>query len=231
MGGHHFIAPVPIKLPWPHFYQPGSAWSMDQGSNKNHSPVNNFTPTVTKFCVTWEGQALPHDTKFRNSRGKIVGSRTFPYWSLIHGSSWSGLIKAGPGVYGEADPMNPPECHHITITKQNQTKTVRTFMAYIVPAAVICDNGRDHSGHGFSQWEAILQQAASHNLIQYWPRHMTLYAIIVQQCFKVALIIDSTLGHISLRSLLGQLSRYPLIQTVHCFYEYTTWERVALAWH
>ena len=83
--------------PRPHFYQPGSAWSMDQGSNENHSPVNNFTPTVTKFCVTWEGQALPHDTKFCNSRGKIVGSRMFPYWSLIHGSSWSGLIKAGPG--------------------------------------------------------------------------------------------------------------------------------------
>ena len=123
------------------------------------------------------------------------------------------------------------ECHHITITKQNQTKTVRTFMAYIVPAAVICDNGRDHSGHGFSQWKATLQQPASHNLIQYWPRHMTLYAIIMQQCFKVAFIIDSTLGHISLRSLLGRLSRYPLIQTVHCFYEYTTWERVALAWH
>ena len=28
---------------------------MDQGSNKNHSPAYNFTPTVTKFCVMWEG--------------------------------------------------------------------------------------------------------------------------------------------------------------------------------
>ena len=36
---------------------------MDQGSNENHSPVNSFAPTVTKFCVMWEGQALPHDTK------------------------------------------------------------------------------------------------------------------------------------------------------------------------
>ena len=49
------------------------------------------------FCVMWEGQALPHDTKFRNCRGKIVDSRAFPSWSLIHGSSWSGLIKVGPG--------------------------------------------------------------------------------------------------------------------------------------
>ena len=50
---------------------------MDQGSNENHAPVNNFTPTVTKFCVMWEGQALPHDTKFGNCRDKIVDSRAF----------------------------------------------------------------------------------------------------------------------------------------------------------
>ena len=72
---------------------------MDQGSNKNHSPINNFTPTVTKFCVMWEGQALPHDTKFRNCTGEIVDSRAFSSWSLIHGSSWSGLIKAEPGWF------------------------------------------------------------------------------------------------------------------------------------
>ena len=39
----------------------------------------------------WKGQALPHDTKFRNCRGRIVDSRAFPSWSLIHGSSWSGF--------------------------------------------------------------------------------------------------------------------------------------------
>ena len=81
---------------WSHFYQTRSAWSMDQGSNENHSPVNNFAPTVTKFCVMWEGQALPHDTKFGNCRDKIVDSKVFPSWSLIHGSSWSGLIKVEP---------------------------------------------------------------------------------------------------------------------------------------
>ena len=69
---------------------------MDQGSNKNHSPAYNFTPTVTKFCVMWEGLSLPHDTKFGNCRCKIVDSRSFHSWSLIHGLRWSGLIKVGP---------------------------------------------------------------------------------------------------------------------------------------
>ena len=86
-----------IQMYWLCFYQTRSAWSMDQISNKNHSPINNFTPTVTKFCVMWEGQALPHDTKFGNCRDKIVDSRAFLSWSLIHGSSWPRLIKAEPG--------------------------------------------------------------------------------------------------------------------------------------
>ena len=76
-----------------HFYQTRSAWSVDQGSNKNHSPAYNFAPTVTKFCVMWEGLSLPPDTKFGNCRCKIVDSRSFPSWSLIHGLRWSGLIK------------------------------------------------------------------------------------------------------------------------------------------
>ena len=46
----------------------------------------------------WEGQALPHDTKFGNSRCEIVGRRVIFIWSLIHRSSWSGLIKVGPGI-------------------------------------------------------------------------------------------------------------------------------------
>ena len=71
---------------------------MDQGSTRKRSAVHNFAPTVTKFCVMWEGQALPHDTKFGNSRCEIVGRRVIFIWSLIHGSSWSGLIKVGPEV-------------------------------------------------------------------------------------------------------------------------------------
>ena len=72
---------------------------MDQGSTMKRSAVRNFAPTVTKFCVMWEGQALPHDTKFGNSRCEIVGRRVIFIWSLIHGSSWSGLIKVGPGQH------------------------------------------------------------------------------------------------------------------------------------
>ena len=72
---------------------------MDQGSTMKRSAVHNFAPTVTKFCVMWEGQALPHDTKFGNSRCEIVGRRVIFIWSLIHGLRWSGLIKAEPGYH------------------------------------------------------------------------------------------------------------------------------------
>ena len=103
-----YAEPVPCPIPFnmmlnwswlpsrPCFYQNRSAWSADQGSNKNHSPAYNFAPTVIKFCVMWEGQALPHHTKFGNCRYKIVDSRAFLSWSLIHGLRWSGLIKAEP---------------------------------------------------------------------------------------------------------------------------------------
>ena len=83
---------------WPQFYQTRSAWSMDQGSTKKRSAVHNFVSTVTKFCVMWEGLSLPHDTKFGNCRGAIVDRRVIFIWSLIHGSSWSGLIKVGHGM-------------------------------------------------------------------------------------------------------------------------------------
>ena len=79
---------------------------MDQGSNKNHSPAYNFTPTVTKFCVMWEGLSLPHDTKFGNCRCKIVDSRSFHSWSLIHGLRWSGLIKAEPACQSWGYPFH-----------------------------------------------------------------------------------------------------------------------------
>ena len=61
------------------------------------------------------GQALPHDTKFSNSRDKIVDSRGFPSWSLIHGSSWSGLLKVEPG----SRPMRPVCARRQTIVFQN----------------------------------------------------------------------------------------------------------------
>ena len=96
---------------WLFFYQTGSAWSMDQGSTRKRSAVYNFAPTVTKFCVMWEGQALPHDTKFGNCRCKIVGRRVLFIWPLIHGSSWSRLIKAEPSVEAHGSSCrNFPSC-------------------------------------------------------------------------------------------------------------------------
>ena len=82
---------------WPHFYQTRSVWSVIQGSTRKCSAVHNFAPTITKFCVMWEGLSLPHDTKFGNCREEIADRRVIFIWSLIHGSSWSGLIKVGPG--------------------------------------------------------------------------------------------------------------------------------------
>ena len=79
------------------FYETRSAWSMDQGSTRKHSAAHNFAPTVTKFCVMWEGLSLPHDTKFGKCRGEIVDRRMIFIWTLIHGSGWSGLIKSEPG--------------------------------------------------------------------------------------------------------------------------------------
>ena len=81
---------------------------MDQGSNKINSPAYNVAPTVTKFCVMWEGLSLPHDTKLGNCRCKIVDSRAFPSWSLIHGLRWSRLIKAEPGQDGRVSQMLGP---------------------------------------------------------------------------------------------------------------------------
>ena len=40
------------------YYQTRLAWSVDQGSNKNHSPAYNFAPTVTKFCPSHMTQNL-----------------------------------------------------------------------------------------------------------------------------------------------------------------------------
>ena len=105
-------------IAWLCFYQTKSAWSVDQGSNKNHSPAYNFAPTVTKFCVMWEGLSLPHDTKFGNCRCTIVDSRAFLSWSLIHGLRWSGLIKAEPGHIHR---MIPTVNHTENLSKQYHT--------------------------------------------------------------------------------------------------------------
>ena len=39
---------------------------MDQISSENHSPIYNYAPTDTKFCMMWEGWSLLYVTKFHN---------------------------------------------------------------------------------------------------------------------------------------------------------------------
>ena len=169
------------------FYQTRSAWSVDQGSNKNHSPAYNFAPTVTKFCVMWEGLSLPHDTTFGNCRCKIVDSRAFPSWSLIHGLCWSGLIKAEPGgIASQLDKMRfvpeaftksyELECFFIrqAIDKaQFQDKCllsgIRTFIIKIMWPFQF---GKRKF---LFWWEAWCHQASNHSQSQSWPKSVTIW--------------------------------------------------------
>ena len=51
----------------------------------------------TILSLQLQGLSLPHDTKFGNRRGEMFDRRVIFIWTLIHGSSWSGLKKVGPG--------------------------------------------------------------------------------------------------------------------------------------
>ena len=75
----------------------------------------------------WEGQALPHDTKFGNSRCEIVGRRVISIWSLIHGLRWSGLIKAEPAeIWSDPENMGKMDLYQTTIKHiHNAEGTVR----------------------------------------------------------------------------------------------------------
>ena len=92
--------------PGPTFIKPDQLdpWIKDQ---MKITLLSTISPLQLPNFVSWGGggggggQALPHDTKFGNCRDKIVDSRTFLRWSLIHGSSWSGLIKLAPGPWCE----------------------------------------------------------------------------------------------------------------------------------
>ena len=115
---------------------------MDQGSNENHYCAYNFAPTVTKFCVMWEGLSLPHDTKFGNCRCEIVDSRAFPSWSLIHGLRWSGLIKAEPGkisLYWIGGLMSFPRLDIPVRSEKRQLSIIDTILCILYcPNDTIC---------------------------------------------------------------------------------------------
>ena len=116
---------------------------MDQGSTKKRSAVHNFVPTVTKFWVMWEGLSLPHDTKFGNCRGEIVDRRVIFIWSLIHGSSWSGLIR-GPLLHSLG--VRLIDCPSVSklylddiITKSTTTKQNEPIYIATNSCDVLCD--------------------------------------------------------------------------------------------
>ena len=126
---------------------------MDQGSTMKRSAVHNFAPTVTKFCVMWEGQALPHDTKFGNSRCEIVGRRGIFIWSLIHGLRWSGLIKAEPGDTKNQAMARHGTYHTLLVFKFVQVKTMCVSSAKImtIPLHDINSSPPGENGHHFGK--------------------------------------------------------------------------------
>ena len=100
-------------------YHPGSAFIKPDQYNpwiKDQIKIT-IVPTISYLQLpNFERQALPHDTKFGNSRCEIVDSRAFPSWSLIHGLRWSGLIKAEPGSFHRHTPQcNRPGEYEVTL--------------------------------------------------------------------------------------------------------------------
>ena len=159
------------------FYQTRSAWSMDQGSNKNHSPAYHFAPTVTKFCVMWEVSSLPHDTKFGNCRCEIVDSRAFPSWSLIHGLRWSGLIKAEPLSLCQ---YKGPQVYHCVWCFRTANLAVRWRISHR-QLSTYWVKIRQLSGRAFS--------SLSDNPVRY---HIWIYQIQQITCFQI--VIQVRLG-------------------------------------
>ena len=173
---------------------------MDQGSNKNHSPAYNFTPTVTKFCVMWEGLSLPHDTKFGNCRCKIVDSRSFHSWSLIHGLRWSGLIKVGPALLWAnltgTDFMKTDEGQHCCYISTSKCHTISSA----IYASAMSSNMAFIIVHfAYAYRVTVVTQYVNER--KYWyfltvsPRHSTRWNIIKSE-FKFVDCYYSTLPSI-----------------------------------
>ena len=96
---HQYVACMPTIFS-PARSRPRFLWnriSLIQGIRINwkYFPWLQSPPTLhmlRNFVSRWKAV-----TKILNCMGKIEESRAFPLWSLIHGSSWSGLIIADPG--------------------------------------------------------------------------------------------------------------------------------------
>ena len=142
---------------------------MDQGSTMKRSAVHNFAPTVTKFCVMWEGQALPHDTKFGNSRCEIVGRRVIFIWSLIHGLRWSGLIKAEPGpVRGQA--IYRHSVDYLTeFCSINISACTCTLVNIEVPVSYTCGGPHCARGCPVAIWSQAIHRHSADHRTRYCP--------------------------------------------------------------
>ena len=84
-------------VPGPTFIKPDQLdpWIKDQ---MKITLLSTFSPLQLPNFVSCGRDKPSHLTQNCNCRDKIVDSRAFLSWSLIHGSSWSGLIKVGPGT-------------------------------------------------------------------------------------------------------------------------------------
>ena len=106
----HLIFIMGTSIPvWWHLYierAPGSAfikpdqpgpWIKDQIKIILLSTISPIQLPNFVSCGRDKPSHMTQNFVTGNCRGKIVDSRAFPSWSLIHGSSQSGLIKAEPG--------------------------------------------------------------------------------------------------------------------------------------
>ena len=79
-------------------------WIKDQQNISLLSTVLLKAVMVTRFCFMWEGSHMLQ--YFMTFKGKIIDNRVFASWSLIYGSNWSDLIKAGPCCQDEFFPWS-----------------------------------------------------------------------------------------------------------------------------
>ena len=70
-----------------------STLSMNQGSIRKSSANYSLFHTITKLCDVWEVHFLPHDTTCCNCSSKVKSRIITFNWLLIHGFTWSGVLK------------------------------------------------------------------------------------------------------------------------------------------
>ena len=102
---------VRITILRPHFYQPRSAWFMDQVSTGKKNSAWCLKFCLYSYKILWhvEGTSFhfTNDTKFHHFTGKIVDGRVVFSRSLMEGSIWSSLRKVGLDSIASIRKINP----------------------------------------------------------------------------------------------------------------------------